>query len=177
MRERFVVAALAVTLGVATFVACRRPMPQVPPPPPPIVDAGPAEAEAPPPPPAPKTVYERLGTKDGLAAIVKATVAEAASHKDSEKAFSKLKDDKLERFRQALEAELCAAASGGCAAGDKDVEALRVVRLTEKQFAAFVECFSGALDAAKVEEADKTDLLLVLARLKETFVDAKKGRH
>ncbi|MEO8797792.1 MAG: hypothetical protein ABI551_07905, partial [Polyangiaceae bacterium] len=57
-------------------------------------------------PPAPQTLYDRLGGKDGVAAIVDSLVKNVSADPDVKKAFAKTTGPKLDHFKQMLNDQL-----------------------------------------------------------------------
>src|SRR3954469_16052086 len=111
MGTRFLVGSLMVVLaaGALTFgtVACGN---TAPPKEPTITetvaDAGPEDA-APPEPPKPKSLYERLGNKEGITKVVDAFLKNMTGNDVVKKRFAKLPKEKVEKFRTNLIDQIC----------------------------------------------------------------------
>lgn len=138
------------------------------------VDAGetPEEDAAP---PAPQTLYDRLGGKDGVAAIVDSLVKNVSADPDVKKAFAKTTGPKLDHFKQMLNDQLCEAAGGPCKYAGKDMKtAHQGMKITEKEWDAFVKDFTLALQENKVADTETGELLAVVAPMHDDIVTSKK---
>jgi hemoglobin len=138
-------------------------------------DAGAADEEsavdsAPPP-----TLYDRLGGKDGVAAIVESFAANLLADPRVSKPFKKSKD-KLAHFKQTMADEICVLAAGPCTyAGKPMKEAHKGMGITDAQFDAFVEDLKLALDEKGVGDQEKNDLLTAVGPARADVVE-KKGK-
>ena len=137
-----------------------------------VADAGAEDAEAPP--PAPKSLYERLGKKEGITAVIESFVKNVVADTAVNKSFAKTKGPKLDHFKQAMVEQLCEATGGDCKYTGKPMkEAHKGMKITEKQWDAVVTDLKLALDENKVGEAEKTDLFALLAPMKDEIVEVK----
>ena len=166
-----------ILLALATFAlastACAK---KLPPPEEPEVaevvsDAGPPEPiDAAP----PTTLYDRLGGKDGVDAIVDSFTKNILADPRVNKSFKKSKDG-LSAFKQRMDEELCQLAAGPCQYGGKSMaDAHKALNVTDAQFDAFIEDLKLALDEKGTAEADKNALSTALAPLKADIVKARK---
>jgi hemoglobin len=167
---------LALPLVFAASIACGSKKPKVVEPPPvEIVDAGPVfvEAEA----PAPKSLFERLGKKDGLTAVVESFLKNVKADAAVSKSFAKTTGPKEVHFKQMLVEQLCEATGGDCKYSGKPMkEAHKDTKITDKQWDAFVTDLTLALDEQKVGSTEKVDLFALIAPMKGDMVEPAKKK-
>lgn len=131
-------------------------------------DAGPAEPEA------PKSLYERIGGKDGITKIVDSFVKNAQSNDATKKRFAKLSKDKLAKFSQSLVDQLCHEAGGDCEYQGKDMKsAHKGMKITEAEWTAWISAFKAAMDEHQVGETEQDDLIAILAPMRDDVVEVK----
>jgi hemoglobin len=143
------------------------------PPEPLVVDAGPVEAEA----PKPKTLFERLGGKDGIAAVVDAFILNVIHDKRINKFFEKTaKDqDRTIKFRQNLIDQICEAAEGDCKYVGKDMKtAHKDMRISDVEWNALIEDLTKAMKDKNVGETEQGELLAKLGGMHDDVVTVKK---
>lgn len=130
------------------------------------VDAGP---------PAPKTLYDRLGGKDGIAAVVDSIIKNVSADPDVKKVFAKTTGPKLDHFKQMLNDQFCEATGGPCKYTGKDMKAAHAgMKITEKEWDAFVKDFTLALAENKVGDAETGEILAIVAPMHDDIVAGKK---
>jgi hemoglobin len=161
-------------LGALVVFACGgKPKPPEVPVVPIVVDAGEEPKDAEPPPP--KTLFERLGGKDGVKAVVDTFVKNLQADTRVSKSFAKLKDAKLEHFKQMLVDQICEVSGGDCKYSGKNMkDAHKGMKINESQFNALLEDLKAALEEQKVGENDRNDLFALLAPMKDEIVEVKK---
>jgi hemoglobin len=137
-------------------------------------DAGPpTEPQDAAPPPPPKSLYERLGGKEGVLAVVDSFTKNLVADPRVNKLFIKSKDH-LEHFKEVLADMLCEASGGGCHYAGKSMrDAHKGMAITEAQFDAVVEDLKLALDEKGVGETDKSELFIAIAPMREDIVEKK----
>ena len=166
--------AIVLAPGALRTIACGGPKKVVEPQ---RTEPEPPAPEPPPPPPAPKSLFERLGNKEGIQKVVDSFVQNVDADKRVNKLFSKTKADtkNMERFKQMMVEQLCELSGGTCKYAGKDMKAAhKGMKITDAQFDAIVEDLSAALAENHVEEKEKSELFEPLAKLKEDIV-AKPG--
>jgi hemoglobin len=175
-RPRLSPAVAALALVLALLCACGAKKPPLPAEPridETASDAGsgePAVDAAPPP-----TLYDRLGGRDGVAAVVDSFSKNVLADPRVNKLFKKSKDG-LDHFKQAFADQICTLAAGPCQYGGKDMkEAHKGMGITDAQFDAVVEDLKLALDEKGVAEQDKSELFAALAPTKADIVE-KHGK-
>jgi hemoglobin len=160
VRTRSRLALLLAAVAVAGACACG---PAKPP-----VDPEPSEAETtppppPPPPPAP-SLYDRLGQREALDAIVDELLGNVLADNRISKLFDKAKKDKdrAKQLHTRLVAELCVVTGGGdgCAYDGKSMkEAHKGMNISAAQWDAFVEDLTIALKTRNVDDGVAKELL------------------
>src|SRR3954447_7760771 len=117
MRTRLLVSAFLTTAALGVFgfgaFACGKPPPKEPMITETVSDAGP-EDSAPPEPPKPKSLYERLGNKEGITKVVDAFIKNMVGNDVVKKRFAKLSKDRVEKFRNNLIDQICKESGGDC---------------------------------------------------------------
>jgi hemoglobin len=161
------------TLSVAlAFAACGHKKPRVEEP---VVEPdaggdGEADGDAAPPP----SLYQRLGGKDGVAAVIESFVGNVSADKRINKLFAKTTGPKLDHFKQMLAEQICSVTDGGCTYSGKNMkDAHKGMGISEAQFMALVEDLALALEEKQVSKDDEAELLNKLATLKDDVVEKK----
>jgi hemoglobin len=122
--------------------------------------------------PAVKSLYDRLGGKDAITAVVGEFLNNVVADKRINKFFIKTDAKKL----SALLVDQISAATGckECKYKGKDMKAAhKGMNITEADFAALVEDLTKALDKFKVGEKEKGELLGALGGMKGDIVTKK----
>lgn len=165
------------SLVALTTVACggKKPQPKEPAFTETVADAG-AEEE----PPKPKTLYDRLGGKEGIAKVVDVFVQKVAAADATKKRFSKLKPERVENLKTQLTEQICALTGDPdkpeCTYDKSMKEVHKNMKITEAEWNATVKALSDALDEAKVDPEDKSQLIGKLAGMHDDIVAPKKKR-
>ena len=116
-----------------------------------------------------KSLYERLGKKAALTAVVDEFVARAAADTRINMKFARTD---IPRLKFMLVEQLCAATGGPCKyTGRSMTETHKNMKVTEGEFNALVEDLVGALDKFKVPDKEKNELLGILGPLKSQIVE------
>ena len=122
----------------------------------------------------PKTLYERLGGKAAITAVIDEFVGRVAADKRINGFFGGVASDpaRLAAFKGKLVDQICEASGGPCKYTGKDMKsAHQGMGITEADFNALVEDLVGALDKFKVAPEDKQTLLGVLGPMKSQIVE------
>jgi len=118
-----------------------------------------------------KSLYERLGGKDSLTAVVDDFVGRAAADTRINMKFAK---SDIPRLKTHLVEQLCQATGGPCKYSGQDMKkAHKNMKVTEGEFNALVEDLVAALDHFNVPAKEKDDLIKILAPLKDQIVEVK----
>lgn len=121
-----------------------------------------------------KSLYERLGGKKAIVAVVDEFVGRVAADNRINGFFKETASDpnRLAGFKGKLVDQICEASGGPCKYTGKDMKsAHQGMRISEADFNALVEDLVGALDKFKVAPADKQTLLGVLGPMKKDIVE------
>ena len=121
-----------------------------------------------------KSLYDRLGKKKAIAAVVDEFVSRvAADHRINTFFVTTAADPaRLKMFKGNLVDQICEATGGPCKYKGKDMKAAHMgMGVSGGDFTALVEDLSGALDALKVGAHEKDQLLGALAPMKAQIVE------
>jgi hemoglobin len=123
-----------------------------------------------------KSLYERLGGKQAITAVVDELVGRVAADRRINQFFAATASNpaRLASFKTKLVDQICEAAGGPCKYTGKDMKsAHRGMGISAADFNALVEDLVGALDTFKVAAADKNQLLGVLGPMQGQIVEKK----
>lgn len=121
-----------------------------------------------------KALYERLGGYNAVAAVVDDFVGRLVADKQFERFFVGHSTDSKKRIRQHIVDQLCAAAGGPCVYTGRTMKDSHVgLGINEAEWDAAGRHLVASLDKFKVPEAEKGDLLAVVAGLKGDIVEKK----
>lgn len=115
-----------------------------------------------------RTLYDRLGGKDAITAVVDDFVANVAADKRINARFAKTD---IPHLKQMLVDQICQATGGPCTYTGKSMpEAHKGMKITEADFNALVEDLTRSLDKFNVPAQEKTELLTALGGMKGEIV-------
>ena len=123
-----------------------------------------------------KSLYDRLGGKEAIKAVVDEFVARAAADKRIARFFAPTASDpaRLAKFKGNLVDQICEAGGGPCKYTGKDMKSAHAgLGISGADFDALVEDLVGALDKFKVGAREKDQLLGVLGPMKSDIVERK----
>jgi hemoglobin len=121
-----------------------------------------------------KSLYERLGGYDAVAAVVDDFVVRLVTDKQFERFFVGHSTDSKKRIRQHIVDQLCAAAGGPCVyTGRSMKDAHAGLGINEAEWDAAAKHLVASLDKFKVPEQEKRDLLAFVTTVKADIVDKK----
>ena len=116
-----------------------------------------------------KSLFERLGGKSAIVAVVDEFVTRCVLDKRINKKFAK---SDAARLKAMLVDQICNASGGGCEYRGRDMKtAHQGMGVTDAEFGALVENLVGALDKFKVQQAEKDELLRLLSPMKPSIVE------
>lgn len=124
------------------------------------------------------TLFNKLGGKKGITAVVDDFVTNCATDKRIQSFFTATAKDagRLKNFKNNLVNQICEASGGPCKYTGKDMKTAHTgMGVKEDHFNALVEDLTKALDKHHVAEADKATLLGVLGPMKTDIVEAPHG--
>lgn len=166
------VAAILASLGTTVF-ACgpsKKPPPKEPAVTETISDAGVEEEAAPP----PKSLFERLGKREGLAKVVDTLMKNVAADAKINKRFAKLKGKALEDFKTKVVDFICKELDGGCEYSGKNMkDAHKGMKIKEDEWNAFLADLKAALDENNVSGEEQADLMAHLGPMRDEMVEVK----
>ncbi len=115
-----------------------------------------------------RSLYERLGGKDAISAVVDDFVANVAADARINARFAKTD---IPHLKQMLVDQVCQATGGPCTYTGRSMrDAHRGMNITEAEFNALVEDLTRSLDKFTVPEREKTELLTALGGMKGDIV-------
>jgi len=121
-----------------------------------------------------KSLYDRLGGKKAIVAVVDEFVGRVAADTRINGFFKDTAADpnRLAAFKGKLVDQICEASGGPCKYTGKDMKTAHAgMGITEADFNALVEDLVGALDKFHVAAEDKNALLGVLGPMKKDIVE------
>lgn len=115
-----------------------------------------------------KSLYQRLGEKDAITAVVDAFVANVAADPRINTFFEKTD---IPHLKQMLVDQICGATGGPCEYTGKDMRTVHTgMNINEEQWNATIEALVKALDGAGVQQKEKDELLAALGGMKGDIV-------
>src|SRR3954468_7250762 len=131
--------------------------------------AAPAAHATPPPPTTPKPLFDRLGGKPAVEAVVDEFLTRVAADKRINGRFF---NTDVTRLRGLLVEFVCSATGGPCQYTGRDMKTSHAgMQLVEEEFNALVEDLVGALDKFNVPKKEKDELLGALGPLAKEIVN------
>ena len=137
-----------------------------------VSDGGTDAAEAEP--PEPKSLFERLGGKDGIGKVVDTFINNIVHNDVIKKRFAKLPKGRVEKFKAHMIALICKESGGDCEYTGKSMkDAHKGMKINEAEWNATVSVLKSALDDNKVGENEQNDLIAAIAPMKDDIVEVK----
>ena len=119
-----------------------------------------------------KSLYERVGGYNALAAVVDDFVGRLVADKQFEKFFAGHSIDSKKRIRQHILDQFCAATGGPCVYTGRDMKTSHAgLGITEADWDAAAKHLTASLDKFKVPEKEKGELLAFVTSLKKDIVE------
>jgi len=119
-----------------------------------------------------KSLYQRLGGYDALAAVVDDFIGRLVSDARFEKFFTGFSVDSKKRIRQHLLDQLCVATGGPCVYMGRDMKTTHQgLGLTEEDWNAAAGHLVESLDKFKVGKREKNEVLTFVSSLKKDIVE------
>ncbi len=122
------------------------------------------------------SLYDRLGGKKAITAVVDQFVANCAGDKRINAFFAATASDKarLAKFKGNLVDQICQASGGPCKYTGKDMKSAHAgMGVSSADFNALVEDLAAALDKFKVGKTEKDQLLGALGPMQSDIVEKK----
>ena len=121
-----------------------------------------------------KSLYERLGGYNAVAAVVDDFVGRLVTDKQFERFFVGHSTDSKKRIRQHIVDQLCAAAGGPCVYTGRTMKDSHVgLGISDAEWDAAAKHLVASLDKFKVPEQEKKDLLAFVTTVKADIVEKK----
>ena len=119
-----------------------------------------------------KSLYQRVGGYDALAAVVDDFIGRLASDKRFERFFAGFSEDSTKRLRQHILDQFCAATGGPCFYTGRDMKTThKGLKISEADWDAAAKHLAASLDKFKVPEKEKGELLGFVTSLKKDIVE------
>jgi hemoglobin len=119
-----------------------------------------------------KSLYERVGGYDALAAVVDDFIVRLVTDKQFEKFFAGASNDSKKRIRQHILDQFCAATGGPCVYMGRDMKTSHAgLGITNAEWDAAAKHLAASLDKFKVPEKEKGELLAFVTSLKKDIVE------
>jgi len=116
-----------------------------------------------------KTLYDRLGGKAAITAVVDQFVTNVADDKRINARFS---TTDIPRLKKNLVDQVCMASGGPCTYSGRDMTTTHAgMKITAADFNALVEDLVASLNKFKVSETEKKELLGILGPMKKDIVE------
>ena len=119
-----------------------------------------------------RSLYDRLGKYDGIAAVTDEFLARALADPKVARFFVGLSTDSKNRFRQQVVEQFCMLAGGPCVYTGRTMKASHAgLGVTEADWDLSVKYVVEALDKYRVPEKEKSESLGALTKLKPDIVE------
>jgi hemoglobin len=121
--------------------------------------------------PATASLYARLGGYEAIAAVVDDILAREVKDPIVAPFFKGLEEKDVKRIRQHLVDQICAAAGGPCFYPGRDMKTVHAeMEITEEAWNAFTGHIGATLNAFKVGERERNELVVIVGSLKADIV-------
>ena len=119
-----------------------------------------------------KSLYERVGGYNALAAVVDDFIGRLVADKQFEKFFIGHSIDSKKHIRQHILDQFCAATGGPCIYTGRDMKTTHGgLGITEADWDAAAKHLAASLDKFKVPEKEKGEILAFVTTLKKDIVE------
>ena len=119
-----------------------------------------------------KSLYERVGGYNALAAVVDDFIVRLVSDKQFEKFFIGQSTDSRKRIRQHILDQFCAATGGPCVYTGREMKTSHAgLGITNAEWDAAAKHLVASLDKFKVPEKEKGEILAFVTTLKNDIVE------
>ena len=119
-----------------------------------------------------KSLYERVGGYNALAAVVDDFIVRLVTDKQFEKFFSGASNDSKKRIRQHILDQFCAATGGPCVYMGREMKTSHAgLGITNAEWDAAAKHLVASLDKFKVAEKEKGEILAFVTSLKKDIVE------
>lgn len=119
-----------------------------------------------------KSLYDRVGGYNALAAVVDDFIVRLVTDKQFEKFFIGQSNDSKKRIRQHILDQFCAATGGPCVYTGRDMKTSHAgLAITNADWDAAAKHLVASLDKFKVPEKEKGEILSFVTSLKKDIVE------
>ena len=119
-----------------------------------------------------KTLYQRLGGYDAIAAVVDDFVMQLATDPSLGAFFKGHSEDSIKKIRQHVIDFICNAAGGPCSYTGRDMKTShKGLGITEAQWNKSVEYLKATLDKFKVTEKEQNELFAAVSSVKNDIIE------
>lgn len=119
-----------------------------------------------------KSLYERLGGYNALAAVVDDFIVRLVTDKNFERFFAGHGDDSKKRIRQHILDQFCAATGGPCLYTGREMKTAHMgLGISSAQWDAAATHLVASLDKFKVPEKEKGEVVAFVTTLKKDIVE------
>ena len=119
-----------------------------------------------------KSLYERVGGYNALAAVVDDFIVRLVTDKQFEKFFIGQSTDSKKRIRQHILDQFCAATGGPCIYTGREMKTSHAgLGITNAEWDAAAKHLVASLDTFKVPEKEKGEILAFVTSLKKDIVE------
>lgn len=119
-----------------------------------------------------KSLYERLGGYNALAAVVDDFIVRLVTDKNFERFFAGHSDDSKKGIRQHILDQFCAAMGGPCLYTGREMKTTHMgLGITSAQWDAAATHLVASLDKFKVPEKEKGEVVAFVSTLKKDIVE------
>lgn len=121
-----------------------------------------------------RSLYQRLGGYDALAAVTDDFIGRLAGDEALGKFFIGLSNDSKSRVRQHVIDFLCKATGGPCVYTGRDMKLVHTgLGITKQEWTVSVKHLVATLDKFKVPEREKSEVLAAVGSLEKDIVEKK----
>ncbi len=119
-----------------------------------------------------KSLYQRLGGYDAIAAVTDDFLGRLASEKQFARFFGGASEDSMKKLRQHVVDQLCNATGGPCNYTGRDMRTShKGLGITQSDWDVAVQHLVASLDKFKVPDAEKNEVLGAVSSLKKDIVE------
>jgi hemoglobin len=119
-----------------------------------------------------KSLYQRLGGYDALAAVTDDFIGRLATNKQLTRFFGGLSDDSKAKLRQHVIDLLCQTTGGPCIYTGRDMKTVhKGLGITDADWETSVKDLKGTLDKFKVPKQEQDEVLAAVSGLKKDIVE------
>jgi hemoglobin len=143
-----------------------------------LVPAGFSFGQGMPAPPKEKTLYQRMGGYDVIAAVVDDFIKQLGQDEAFKRFGGGRSMDSLHRTRQLVVDQTCYLAGGPCVYIGRDTKTAHAgLAITQEEWDLSIKHFKTALDDQKVAEPEQKDFLAMIEKLRPDVVEKPKGDY